>query len=69
VDDQTDDDEVPAPFGGRAASDTGAFGTLSNLDEFTRWQWLTIADRQTSPGSTPDWGGGPEAGGSTRRDP
>jgi benzaldehyde dehydrogenase (NAD) len=49
VNDQTVNDEVVAPFGGRGASGTGAFGTLTNLDEFTRWQWVTISDEQTNP--------------------
>lgn len=49
INDQTVNDEVVAPFGGRGDSGTGAFGTLTNLDEFTRWQWVTIHDEQTSP--------------------
>lgn len=47
--DQTVNDEVPAPFGGRGDSGTGAFGTLSNLEEFTRWQWVTLHDRARDP--------------------
>lgn len=42
-------DEVVAPFGGRGASGTGAFGTLTNLDELTRWQWVTLHEQQASP--------------------
>ena len=49
VNDQTVNDEVVAPFGGRGDSGTGAFGTLSNLEEFTRWQWVTLHDRQRDP--------------------
>jgi benzaldehyde dehydrogenase (NAD) len=49
VNDQTVNDEVVAPFGGRGESGTGAFGTLTNLDEFTRWQWMTLHDHQTNP--------------------
>lgn len=49
VNDQTVNDEVVAPFGGRGDSGTGAFGTLSHLEEFTRWQWVTLHDRQRDP--------------------
>lgn len=47
--DQTVNDEVPAPFGGRGDSGTGAFGTLSNVDEFTRWQWVTLHEHPRDP--------------------
>lgn len=47
--DQTVNDEVPAPFGGRGDSGTGAFGTLSNLEEPTRWQWVTLHEHARDP--------------------
>ena len=47
VNDQTVNDEVPAPFGGRGDSGAGGrFGALTNLDEFTTWQWMTVRDAQ-----------------------
>jgi benzaldehyde dehydrogenase (NAD) len=50
VNDQTVNDEVLAPFGGRGASGgSGRFGALSNLDEFTTWQWMTLHERQAAP--------------------
>jgi benzaldehyde dehydrogenase (NAD) len=43
INDQTVNDEAVAPFGGVAASGTGArFGGLSNLDAFTESRWLTV---------------------------
>jgi benzaldehyde dehydrogenase (NAD) len=43
VNDQTVHDEAVAPFGGVAASGTGArFGGLSNLDAFTETRWITL---------------------------
>lgn len=43
VNDQTVNDEAVAPFGGVAASGTGArFGGLSNLDAFTDARWITV---------------------------
>ncbi len=43
INDQTVDDEAVAPFGGVAASGTGArFGGGANLDAFTETQWLTM---------------------------
>ena len=43
INDQTVNDEAVAPFGGVAASGTGArFGGLSNLDAFTESRWITV---------------------------
>jgi benzaldehyde dehydrogenase (NAD) len=43
INDQTVNDEAVAPFGGVAASGTGArFGGLSNLDAFTESRWITL---------------------------
>jgi benzaldehyde dehydrogenase (NAD) len=43
VNDQTIQDEAAAPFGGVAASGTGArFGGLSNLEAFTEQRWITV---------------------------
>jgi benzaldehyde dehydrogenase (NAD) len=43
INDQTVNDEAVAPFGGVAASGTGArFGGLSNLDAFTESRWVTV---------------------------
>ena len=43
VNDQTVNDEAVAPFGGVAASGTGArFGGLANLDAFTESRWITV---------------------------
>jgi benzaldehyde dehydrogenase (NAD) len=45
VNDQTVADNAIVPFGGMGASGNGArSGSLSNLEEFTQWQWLTIRD-------------------------
>lgn len=49
INDQTVNDEVVAPFGGIGDSGMGAFGTLTNLDQFTRWQWVTYHDQQADP--------------------
>lgn len=50
VNDQTVNDEVVAPFGGRGDSGgDGRFGSFTNLDEFTTWQWITIHESQTAP--------------------
>jgi benzaldehyde dehydrogenase (NAD) len=46
INDQTVDDEAVAPFGGVAASGTGArFGGLANLDAFTDSRWITVRGR------------------------
>jgi benzaldehyde dehydrogenase (NAD) len=43
VNDQTINDEPVAPFGGRGQSGNGArYGSVSNIDEFTQWRWLTM---------------------------
>ncbi|MFF7247478.1 benzaldehyde dehydrogenase [Embleya sp. NPDC008237] len=44
INDQTVNDEANAPFGGQAASGTGARfgGPHANLDAFTETQWLTV---------------------------
>jgi len=32
------------PFGGRGASGNGSrYGAEHSLDEFTQWQWITVA--------------------------
>jgi benzaldehyde dehydrogenase (NAD) len=42
VNDQTLNNDAFAPFGGTGASGNGSrFGSQSNLDEFTQWQWVT----------------------------
>jgi benzaldehyde dehydrogenase (NAD) len=43
INDQTVNDEAVAPFGGIAASGTGArFGGSANLDAFTELRWTTV---------------------------
>jgi benzaldehyde dehydrogenase (NAD) len=43
INDQTVNDEAVAPFGGVAASGTGArFGGLSSVDAFTETRWITV---------------------------
>jgi benzaldehyde dehydrogenase (NAD) len=43
VNDQTVNDDARAPFGGMGASGNGGrFGSVSNLEEFTTWRWMTI---------------------------
>lgn len=49
INDQTVNDEVVAPFGGVGRSGMGAFGTLTNLEQFTTWQWVTLHDHQAPP--------------------
>jgi benzaldehyde dehydrogenase (NAD) len=50
INDQTVNDETIAPFGGIGDSGgSSRFGSFVNLDEFTRWQWLTIRDDQSTP--------------------
>jgi benzaldehyde dehydrogenase (NAD) len=47
INDQTVLDFADIPFGGRGASGNGSrFGSITNWEEFTEWQWLTV-------GSTP----------------
>jgi benzaldehyde dehydrogenase (NAD) len=43
INDQTINHEAYSPIGGMGASGNGSrFGALSNGDEFTQWQWVTI---------------------------
>ena len=43
INDQTIHDMAGIPFGGSGASGNGSrFGSTTNLDEFTEWQWMTI---------------------------
>ncbi|UKD57941.1 aldehyde dehydrogenase family protein [Amycolatopsis sp. FU40] len=50
VNDQTVNDETLAPFGGIGDSGgSSRFGSFVNLDEFTRWQWVTVRDEQSRP--------------------
>jgi benzaldehyde dehydrogenase (NAD) len=50
INDQTVNDETPAPFGGLGDSGgSSRFGALTNLDEFTIWQWMTIRETQSHP--------------------
>ncbi len=42
VNDQTVNEEPPAPFGGFGCSSNGGhFGGVANLELWTEWQWLT----------------------------
>jgi len=51
INDQTVNDEAVAPFGGIAASGTGArFGGEANVEAFTDVRWTTVrADVATYP--------------------
>jgi benzaldehyde dehydrogenase (NAD) len=43
INDQTINDDPRIPFGGMGASGNGGrFGSVSNLEEFTTWRWMTI---------------------------
>lgn len=43
INDQTIADHAGIPFGGSGASGNGSrFGSTTNWDEFTEWQWMTI---------------------------
>ncbi|HEV8022724.1 MAG TPA: benzaldehyde dehydrogenase [Candidatus Lustribacter sp.] len=43
INDQTINDDPRIPFGGTGASGNGGrFGSVSNLEEFTTWRWMTI---------------------------
>ncbi len=45
INDQTVNDEVLNPFGGRGISGNGtSIGGPANWDEFSQWQWVTIKD-------------------------
>lgn len=49
INDQTVDDQVVNPFGGRGASGNGAsIGGPANWEEFTQWQWVTIKGEATA---------------------
>ena len=42
INDQTVNEEPPAPFGGfGASSNSGHFGGVANLELWTEWQWMT----------------------------
>jgi benzaldehyde dehydrogenase (NAD) len=46
INDQTVNEEPPAPFGGVGASSNGGhFGGVANLEMWTEWQWLTSRDK------------------------
>jgi benzaldehyde dehydrogenase (NAD) len=46
INDQTFNDEPPAPFGGTGASSNGGqFGGVASLDLWTEWQWVTSRER------------------------
>ncbi len=48
INDQTVHDFADIPFGGRGASGNGSrFGSLTNWEEFTEWQWTTIGSVPT----------------------
>jgi benzaldehyde dehydrogenase (NAD) len=48
INDQTINEESPAPFGGFGASGNGAsFGGPANLEAFTKWQWVTSRETAT----------------------
>jgi benzaldehyde dehydrogenase (NAD) len=44
INDQTIADHPGIPMGGMGASGNGSrFGSTTNLDEFTEWQWITVS--------------------------
>jgi benzaldehyde dehydrogenase (NAD) len=46
INDQTVNEEPPAPFGGIGCSSNGGhFGGVANLELWTEWQWLTSRDK------------------------
>ncbi len=46
INDQTVNEEPPAPFGGFGVSSNGGhFGGVANLELWTEWQWVTSRDR------------------------
>ncbi len=48
INDQTVNEEPPAPFGGFGASSNGGhFGGVANLELWTEWQWVTSRDKAT----------------------
>jgi benzaldehyde dehydrogenase (NAD) len=45
INDQTVNEEPPAPFGGFGASSNGGhFGGVANLELWTEWQWMTTRE-------------------------
>jgi benzaldehyde dehydrogenase (NAD) len=45
INDQTVNEEPPAPFGGFGASSNGGhFGGVANLELWTEWQWMTARE-------------------------
>ena len=46
VNDQTVNEEPPAPFGGFGCSSNGGhFGGVANLELWTEWQWVTSREK------------------------
>jgi benzaldehyde dehydrogenase (NAD) len=46
INDQTVNEEPPAPFGGfKASSNGGHFGGVSQLELWTEWQWMTSREK------------------------
>jgi benzaldehyde dehydrogenase (NAD) len=46
INDTTVNDAPQVPFGGMGASGNGGrYGALSNIEEFTQWQWVTVRDQ------------------------
>ncbi|HXR12912.1 MAG TPA: benzaldehyde dehydrogenase [Gaiellaceae bacterium] len=46
INDQTVNEEPPAPFGGfKSSSNGGHFGGVSQLELWTEWQWLTSTEK------------------------
>jgi benzaldehyde dehydrogenase (NAD) len=54
INDQTVHDMAGIPFGGSGASGNGSrFGSTTNIDEFTEWQWMTIGGQPARYPSDP----------------
>jgi len=48
INDQTIADYAEIPFGGMGTSGNGSrFGSMTNWEEFTEWQWMTIGGKPT----------------------
>lgn len=48
INDQTIADHAEIPFGGMGASGNGSrFGSMTNWEEFTEWQWMTVGGKPT----------------------